>query len=256
MIHLYRPFNKNKFLKIFQADIREDAREYNIKLKRIWFDQEGYLNIEVSGPDADEFTYFLKLNYGIRKNFADVDIDETLKGYVVDPLKVGFGVFINAGIYTRESNQIDVLLPLRSLRQQLFEGLKIPLRKMIKTIGIIDHFPIEVVVKSIDPLNKKIDVELSADQVELFNTWIEASTDSLFIIGATYPEISSALKKTNHIEDVEEIEPLGLLERRLELKPTTHATGLIPVLGPLLPYSRFSKLIPHEIKNLKKLYLD
>ena len=72
---------------------------------------------------------------------------------------------------------------------------------------------------------------------------------ALFML-PTRNAIKNALISSNHTEDIDEIERIGLLEYRLICKRGTRAEGLIPEIGYLLGRAKIGAQVYSRVKEL------
>ena len=106
----------------------------------------------------------------------------------------------------------------------------------------------EVVKKQV--LGSKVWVKLSLGSLDWLNGALKERKEALIICGTTRNKIKQALIKSNHTEDIEVVERIGLLEYRLICKRGTRADGLIPELGYLLGRAKIGAQVPHRVKEL------
>ncbi len=74
--------------------------------------------------------------------------------------------------------------------------------------------------------------------------------DRLLIIGASYSEIKSTIRKLQIDRDVVKIETLGMFEYAVVCKLGTDAAGLIPKIGKNLERAVFTVFNPRNILRL------
>ena len=130
--------------------------------------RKNWLDVKAAGEDAEAFLNVLRNRFGtIPVQSSKIEKWDLAKGSVVGSGKVGFGVYVDLGIF--EPIARDSLYPLHRMRAQLADGVTKPCREIIEENGLVDDFPLETRV--IDIQGEKISVELSDRTRELFNSW-------------------------------------------------------------------------------------
>ncbi|NHK32191.1 MAG: DUF2110 family protein [Asgard group archaeon] len=241
---------KQENFKNFKQELTSTLKELDVSISSIIFDENGLITVELTGEDEVAAVNYLTHLYGKAQDLGEIKVGDIVKGYVCSSGKVGFGVFVDIGI--KEPYMTDALLPLFNLRKQLFQGQKLPVKKIITLYSLIDNFPLEIQINEVSIGLKKIEAQFSENQLELFERWIEEGLDRLIIIGALEKEITRALERSKHSDDIIAIEKLGWLEFSLTCKFNTSAKGLIPEIGRLLPKATFEILSPGAIKKALK----
>ena len=233
-----------------QREIEEQIKDLNVTIKSTILDDDGFVTIALEGEDEIAAGNYIASLFGESKEFADLKEGDIVKGYICSSGKVGFGIFVDIGIKT--PYQVDVLVPMFVLREQLLEGKKIPVRKIIELFGLIDNFPLELQLTMVSVGTKKIEGRLSDNQVAMFKKWVEDGLDKLYILGTSRETIQDVLKDTRHSHDIVEIETVGWMENVLTCKFNTSAKGLIPRIGKILPRAKFEIFSPAQVvKTLK-----
>ena len=72
--------------------------------------------------------------------------------------------------------------------------------------------------------------------------------ERLLVFGANSTIIDNALRKSGHLEDIYEIENLGIFEYALVCKRSTRASGILAAIGPRLQGIPMHLFIPKEIE--------
>lgn len=243
---------KSETFSLLKRNIENDVKDLDVKITSIVFGDDGFVSLILEGEDELAAYNYLGSLYGKNTDLGELKDGETIKGYICSSGKIGFGIFVDIGI--KEPYSVDALLPLFSLREQLVDGKVVSVRKIIKMYGLIDNFPIEITMQKVSIGLKKVEAQLSQNQVETFEKWKEEGLDKLLIFGAYKEEIVSALARTNHSKDIISIENLGWMENVITCKFNTNAKGLIPSLGKILHKARFEIFSPSFIrKTLKEI---
>jgi hypothetical protein len=237
---------KDNFI-LLRGSIEKQLRDLDVNISSIILDDNGFINVNLEGEDELAAYNYLASLYGKNIELGELKEGDIVKGYVCSSGKVGFGLFVDIGI--KEPYNVDALLPLFALREQLAEGKTLPVRKIIKMFGLIDNFPIEIIMQKVSIGTKKAEAKLSEKQIETFETWREEGLDKLLILGAFEEEIERALKRSNHSKDIISLESLGWMENIITCKFNTNAKGLIPAIGRILPKAKFEIFSPSFIKK-------
>jgi hypothetical protein len=203
--------------------------------------------IFISGPE-EIFVYNLFLEeIGSINNFKDIKIGNTYKGTMTDVGKVGFGIFIDCGIF---NPKIDVLIELRTFRNQLCRGNKISLREIINAYEFVDHFPVYVKISHIDIENNKIKGELDDKTLDIFKKLMDENIEAIFLSGETKGQFKKALIQKGHLRDIVSLLRFGFLEHIVILKTDSNAPGIISEIGRYLRNCKLTAIRPGKIKKL------
>jgi hypothetical protein len=173
----------------------------------------------------------------------------SLKGNMVEVGKVGFGIFVDCGVLNPGT---DVLISLRTLREQLCKGNEKSLPEIIRGYNFIDHFPVNVKITSIDEEKKKIKGKLDQPTLKLFDKLLNENLEAVFSSGETKGQFKKALERSGHFRDIVSIQHHGFLENIVILKDNTDAPGIIADIGKRLNNCKLSAIRPKRIKKLFK----
>ena len=231
--------------------LERELRELNVKITEISFTKEGYTEIVLQGEDEIIAQNYIRENYGTKRSIADINEGDILYGRFTDTEQVNFGLFIDVGVESSTKN-IDALYPLFEIRNQLAKGEKAPLKQIVKAYGIIENLPMFFEVTEKQIIGSKLRVKISEETLEWFKEPMKDNKESLIITGATRRMLKQALIQTNHFEDIEVMERIGLLEYRLVCKKGTRADGLIPEIGHLLGNAKIGAQVPKRLKEILK----
>ncbi len=242
--------SKKQVFSHIQREIDEQIKDLNVTITSIVLDDEGFVTIALEGDDEIAASNYIASLFGESKKLGEVKEGDIVKGYICSSGKVGFGIFVDIGI--KHPYQIDVLIPLFILRKQLVDDKKIPVRKLIDLFGLIDNFPVEVILEKVSIGTKKIEGRLSDKQAETYQRWVEDGLEKLFILGTSKETVQDVLKDTKHAHDIIDIETVGWMENVLTCKFNTNAKGLIPRIGRILPRAKFEIFSPAKINKALK----
>ncbi len=208
--------------------------------------RKGWLEVRARGEDAEAFVNVLMERFGsIPVESSRLERWDGLRGCIVGAGKVGFGVYVDMGIF--EPVLRDGLYPLHRMRAQLADGVSKSCRGIIDETGLVDDFPVQVRVIGIE--GDRISVELSDETWGLFGSWRRLPFDRVVAIGAAKAEAESAVRAARLSYDVIRIEPLSLFAQCLVCKMGTDAPGVIAKLGDRL---RGVKLASVRARDLKR----
>lgn len=244
---VYGPY-RNRLLSEIESDIINKFTELDVTLSKIKTDGRGYILVSLDGPDSEFARNVLISEYGGSLNFEDLRVTSIVNGSLVDVGKVGYGLYVDIGVVS--PSRTDLLIPLHRLRSQMgMEGKS--LRQIITACLLVDNLPIEVEVSQLNSLNLTIEGAIAQSSLERFEYWLNDDHERLFVFGANYAMVESALRRTRHLEDIYEVESLGRHEHVLVCKRSTRASGIISAIGPLLRGVPMHLFIPREIKAMR-----
>lgn len=251
VITLEKTYNvaKHSSEKAFTFILAKEFENLDVEIKGINFTKERYAEVILEGEDEEIAKNIIIKNYGTPRSIGDLQEGDVIYGRFREVGEVKFGLFIDCGIKST-TQSIDALYPLYEMREQLVQGKKVSLVNMVRAYGFIDNLPMffEVVKKQV--LGSKVWVKLSVESLDWLNSALKERKEALIICGTTRNKIKQALIKSNHTEDIEVIERIGLLEYRLICKRGTRADGLIPELGYLLGRAKIGAQVPNRVKEL------
>ncbi|AEK73510.1 hypothetical protein GQS_08070 [Thermococcus sp. 4557] len=192
--------------------------------------KKNWVKVSITGEDEEISANLVRDEFGeVPYRLSAVTEGETYRGRFIDLGKVGYGAYVDIGIFSPRPK--DALLPLYYLKETFGE---IPVREMIRDFGWVDNLPVEVTVRDVEFGAREVELAFSDSQLKRIKRWLEDGHDKLFITGTVSENVEKALIQTGHGRDVKRIEELGLMETLLILKKGTQAPGIIKEIGPHL----------------------
>jgi hypothetical protein len=200
--------------------------------------KKNWVKVSLNGEDEEISANLVREEFGeVPYSLKDVEGGKTYQGRFIDLGKIGYGVYVDIGIFRPAPK--DALLPLYYLKKTFGE---LPVRQMIRKFGWVNNLPVEVEVTRVEFGAREVEVVFTDSQMKRIQSWISDGFDKLFIVGTISEKVEEALIKTDHGRDVKRMEELGLMETLLVLKKGTHAPGIIKELGPHLPGAVFGAI--------------
>ncbi|WP_048151198.1 DUF2110 family protein [Palaeococcus ferrophilus] len=192
--------------------------------------EKQWVKVSLSGEDEEVSANLVRQEFGeVPYRLRAIEEGETYRGRFTDLGKVGYGVYVDIGIFSPRPK--DALMPLYYLKETFGDKA---VRKMIRDFGWVDNLPVEVRVEKVEFGAREVEVHFSDRQLKRIRRWITDGHDKLFIAGTISERVEEALLKTGHSRDVVRMEELGLMETLLILKKDTQAPGIIKAIGPYL----------------------
>lgn len=189
-----------------------------------------WVKVSIEGEDEEISANLIREEFGeVPYKLSRIREGETYKGRFTDLGKVGYGAYVDIGIFSPSPK--DALLPLYYLKRTFGE---MPVRQMIKEFGWVDYLPVEIRLERVEFGTRSVEAEFSEKQLRTIKKWLSDGRDKLFITGTVSERIEEALIKTGHGRDVKRLEELGLMETLLILKKGTNAPGIIKEIGPFI----------------------
>ncbi|WP_457742796.1 DUF2110 family protein [Thermococcus sp.] len=199
---------------------------------------KNWVKVSLRGEDEEISESLVKEEFGeVPYSLKNVSAGKTYRGRFIDLGKVGYGAYVDIGIFKPKPK--DALLPLYYLKRTFGDK---PVRQMIREFGWVDNLPIEVKVTNVEFGTREVELTFSRRQLERIKGWLRDGHDKLFIVGTISDRIEDALIKTGHGRDVKRMEELGLMETLLVLKKGTQAPGIIKEIGPYLKGATFGAI--------------
>ena len=190
--------------------------------------RHGWLEVQAKGEDAEAFVNLLKEKFDEAPvQSSRVERWDVFKGFVTGSGTVGFGVYVDLGIF--DPVRKDALYPLHRMRAQLEDGVGKPCREILGEHSLVDFFPLRVVVSEID--GGKLGVELADGARDTLLSWKRLPFDRVIAVGAEKQQVENAVKSEDLQYDVIRIESLSLLVQCLVCKVDTDAPGIIAKIG-------------------------
>jgi hypothetical protein len=103
-------------------------------------------------------------------------------------------------------------------------------------------------ITNIDLYNERVEAEFDQSTLTRISDWMQDDHERLLVFGANQNQIESSLRKTNHREDIYEIEQLSKFEFSLRCKRSTRASGILAAIGPRLRGVPMHLFIPKELE--------
>lgn len=240
---------RHSSIKAFTFILDEELKGLDVEVKEITFNREKYAEITLEGEDEEVAKNLIIKNYGTNRSIAEVKLGDEIYGRCKDVGGVKFGFFADAGILST-TKKIDVLYPLFELREQLAGGKKIPLLTIMRAYGFTENLPLFFEITKRQIIGSKVWVKLTEKSLNWLKKPSDERKDALIVCGVTRRAIKNALITSNHAEDIEEVERIGILEYRLVCKRGTRAEGLIPEIGYLLGRAKIGAQVYTRVKEL------
>lgn len=224
-------------------------RGLKVETNMLGTDSLGWVHVSISGEDENVAVRYLADNIGLcPTGLENIKKYSTLRGYVTDPSKSKNELWVDVGVSS--PSRVEAAVPLDRLQAQLGDGRKMALGKMAELFGFCENLPLHIRVTSADFEKRYIEAELSEKQQEQYAGWTRSLLDRLLILGASYSEVNSAIRKAEFNRDIVEVESLGMFEHAVLCKLGTDAAGLIPRMGKILRGAAFSVFNPRKILAL------
>jgi hypothetical protein len=218
--------------------------ELDAQITSIGTDKKNHIILNVDGEDEEFVINALAKEYGRSLHSDNLVPNKTYPGQLIDVGKVGYGLYSDIGV--TDSNRMDALIPLHRLREQF--DFHAPLKTITEAFILVDHLHVEVDLTSIDLYNNRVEAEFNKSTLTRITEWIQDDHERLLVFGANRRQIEGSLKKTNHREDIYEIEQLGKFEFSLRCKRSTRASGILAAIGPRLRGVPMHLFIPKELE--------
>lgn len=236
---------RNRLFNEIESEIRHMVVELDVNIERLSLDSRGHPVINMTGPDEEFVINVLRNEFGEALSFHQVLPEKTYHGILIDVGKVGYGIYVDIGVIEPEFT--DALVPLHKLRSQLSMAEQ-STRKIAKNLNLVDYLPVDIKILETDSADLKIESEIDTSTLERIINWSNDDHERLLVFGANQSMIETALRITKHLEDIYEIEQLGVFEYALRCKRSTRASGIIAAIGPKLKGVPMHLFIPNEVE--------
>jgi hypothetical protein len=235
---------RGRLLETIRSEVSEMVAELDTQITSVGTDKKNRIIVKIDGEDEEFVANALAKEYGRSLQSDNLVPNKTYPGQLIDVGKVGYGLYSDMGV--TDSKRLDALIPLHRLREQL--DLHGPLRTISEAFVLVDYLPVEVNITSIDLYNNRVEAEFDQSTLTRISDWMQDDHERLLVFGANRGQIENSLKKTNHREDIYEIEQLGKFEFSLRCKRSTRASGIIAAIGPRLRGVPMHLFIPEELE--------
>jgi hypothetical protein len=248
-ITLFTRIYSNSQLDQVDENLRSLLRGLKVKTNMLETDSLGWVHVSISGEDENVAIRYLADNIGLCPvRLEKIRKYSTLKGYIIDPSKSKNELWVDIGVSS--PSHVDAAVSLNQLQAQLGDGRKIALGKMAELFGFCESLPLHIRVRNAELEKKYIEAELSEKQQEQYGDWTRSLLDRLLVLGASYGEVMSAIRRAEFNRDIIKVESLGMFEHAVLCKLGTDAAGLIPRMGKNLRKAVFSVFNPRKILAL------
>ena len=235
-------------LKAFRNRLSKELGGLEVEIKKIYNNPLDWIIVELEGEDEEAASNLLSHNYGQTCPLSELEANQTRKGKLLETGKYGYGLFIDIGIETQK--RFDAFLPLHTLRRQLANDKKVSLRSLINAYGFLDYLSLEINIDSVDQVNKKVQVSLSENQLNIFRKWNKSKLDRLIICGIPRHHLKKMIIRTGHLRDIVAVERIGLLEEIIICKRGTNAPGILSEIGRLLKNAEIQLFMPSNVEQI------
>ena len=235
---------RGRLLETIRSELTEMVAELDIEVTNIGTDKKDHIVVNIRGEDEEFVANALAKEYGRSLQSDNLVPNKTYPGQVIDVGKVGYGLYSDMGVV--DSKQMDALVPLHRLREQL--DLHGSLKTIAEAYVLVDYLPVEVILTGIDLYNNRVEAEFDRSTLTRISEWMQDDHERLLVFGANRGQIEGTLKKTDHREDIYEIEQLGKFEFSLRCKRSTRASGILAAIGPRLRGVPMHLFIPKELE--------
>ncbi len=220
---------------ILRGILKEDTG--GLRMERRLYSHYEWLGVEARGEDSEAFLNLLREKFGeVPVQSSRVERWDVRKGFVTGAGRVGFGVYVDLGVF--EPSRKDALYPLHRMRAQLADGEAKACREVLDENAIQDYVPLKVIVSDID--GEKMSVELADGTREVLLSWRQFPFDRVLAIGASRELVERAVRSAGLQNDVVRIESLSLLVQCVLCKIGTDAPGVIARIGGRLGGTRLA----------------
>jgi hypothetical protein len=218
------------------------------KVEIVGANSRGWIQISISGQDEQVALKFLSDKIGFcPEELEKVTVFSTFKGFLIDLGQDKNELVVDIGVFNPK--YVEAVVPLNRLQAQIGDGRKIALSKLAELFGLRENVPLNIRITQID-LQQHVEAELSDEQQKRFLDWTRSMLDRLLIVGASFSEVRSTIRRSNIMRDVIGIETLGMFEHAVVCKLGTDAAGLIPKIGNSLQKAVFTVYNPRNIARL------
>jgi hypothetical protein len=232
-----------------EGNLKALLRGLKVGARILGADSLGWVQISISGEDENVAVRYLADNIGLcPTSLENIRKYSTFKGYVTDLSKSKNELWVDIGVSS--PSHVEAAVPLGRLQAQLGDGRKMALGKMAELFGFCENLPLHIRVTSVDFEKMCIEAELSEKQQEQFAGWTRSLLDRLLVLGASYGEVNSAIRRAELSRDVVKVESLGMFEHAVVCKLGTDAAGLIPKMGKSLRRAVLRVFNPRKILAL------
>ncbi|MCG3217931.1 MAG: DUF2110 family protein [Candidatus Heimdallarchaeota archaeon] len=239
-------FDYTFIMKYLTSTLENEIKHLEASVMEVKIDTDGYPLVTLSGEDRHVASNFISRIHGSYRPSRDFIVGDIVVGRIANPKNVGFGIFANIGCTKPDQ---EALLPLFAVRNQLTPNVSPApsVRKIIGQFGFVEDRKMEFKITSIENEPKlKINLELSESELSLYTKWKKEKRQKVIVVGTMKKTLVRVLKEAGNMNDVEEIETIGLFEYAVTLKRGTRASGIIPRVGKMLPYTRLGKYAPKK----------
>ncbi|UCD95945.1 MAG: DUF2110 family protein [Candidatus Bathyarchaeota archaeon] len=234
----------------FEEHIVQICEKLDVEVEKVTILAGDWVKVEVVGEDE-----VVAANLLMKRVFAPtVTSWNDLHQFSVCNSRITLGASskteLGVVIHAAPSAVIHALIPLKSLQSSLADGRKFALKRIISLFGLVEDFPLEVRVIDINRSTLQCQVELTENQISIYDNWIKSRVDRLLVFGTLEKSLLRVIRRLNLNRDVISVKSLSLLEHVLTCKLGTDARGLIPRLGKHLPSVKLHVFSPRSILRL------
>ncbi len=242
---VYGPFRQN-LLTSLRNVINTMISELDATIKGMKLNPRGHVQFIIEGSDQEFVANLIEQEFGTVPKTSNLTTKSSHLGQLVDVGKVGYGIYVDIGVMI--PTKMDALIPLHILRDQL-EMSKKPLRKIAKSLILVDNLPIQIELTSVDLNKQRLEAKISNSFIDRLQRWMHDDHERLLVFGVSKEMIEGTLNVVGHREDIYRIEQLGTFEYSLKCKRSTRASGILAAIGPKMKGIPMHLFIPREVEE-------
>ncbi len=212
------------------AEMLEEILELDVRVVSVVRGKREWAEIVLEGPDEEVAAKYLESRLGTTSTMDGVGEASIRRGKIVDLGKVGYGVYVDLGIFDQNGSPVDALLPAFSLKKHL--GIRGPMsvRHLSRRLGLMDYLPLNVGVVAVDRAKHEIQIRLTNSQAR----HLSSRTSRFYACGETRRKIKNALQRTGNSSKVVRVKRLGLLECEVQCSKDADPHEILRAIGPMI----------------------
>lgn len=234
---------RDEALQQAQNEISSLAKDLKVDYQILQNMKDDLLHLNLEGDDSNIFFTLLEKRYEIAPStIFQLRKNHYYKGIIVESGRVGYGLYLDIGL--RQPKRIDALLPLNTLRVQVADGKKGPLREIINRYCFHDYIPLHIRVMDLDYEKSRIWVELSEDQITDLKSVVSNPLQRIFVVQASKREVEQIIRKAKIDNAIVTVRSLGIFAYAIILKLGVKAASILRKIDPLLKQYKIQAYIP------------
>jgi len=211
-------------------EMLDRSLKVGVEVVSVGIGERGWATVSLEGEDEIVAERYVEEHWGRTCDLSELHEGDIRRGKIVDLGNVGYGIYVDVGVFDEGDSPVDVLLPAYSLKKHLGVRGSISVKALAGRLGLLENFPLDTRIFKIDEVKLEVEGRLTNSQARR----IGRGRHRFYVCGETRRKIKYAIQKTGNAERVVRTKRLGLLETEVQCSKDSDPYEIIRQIGPML----------------------